>query len=99
LYVLNKLYELPEQICIHVKQILQITRTKRLYVSNKSYALSKQIYIYTYGTMPNKIFVHTEEVRQINEGSEHIMITFRTTYYYSQNIFVCHIEQTNEVSK
>jgi hypothetical protein len=37
LHIPNKLYELLEQICIHVKWILQIAETKNLYVTNKLY--------------------------------------------------------------
>jgi hypothetical protein len=57
LYIPNKLYKLteqnicryrinyepPEQICIHIKQILQTTETKYLYVPNKLYELTQQI--------------------------------------------------------
>jgi hypothetical protein len=46
--------------------------------------------------MQNKFAYHLE---QKNQESEHIRITFKTTYYYIQNNFAYHLEQTNEVSE
>jgi hypothetical protein len=54
LHIPNKLYELLEQICIHVKRILQIAETKNLYVTNKLYEqIIEEEQIFTKG---NEIF-------------------------------------------
>jgi hypothetical protein len=42
LYMPNKLFELTEQICIHVEQIIQI-KTKYLYIPNKCCEMTKHI--------------------------------------------------------
>jgi hypothetical protein len=82
LYVPNKLYELSEQICIRIEQILQTIKTKHLYVPNKLYELLEQICIRVEQTIKTK---HLYVSNTLYELSEQICICARTKHLYVPN--------------
>jgi hypothetical protein len=73
-----------------------IARTKRMKCRNKREQLSEQVYISSRATnMVSKQIITSVKYMLLLWTEQDITIS-RTTYYYSQNKFVCHLEKVSE---